>query len=79
MTERYVEGKEQRSNIHVRRKEITKEKNNTLVIKDTRHENFSDPKIELHLLIKELIICHTTLNYRAKHLNKSSYNLKFKI
>ena len=27
MTERYVEGKEQRSNIHVRRKEITKEKN----------------------------------------------------
>lgn len=60
-------------------KKLSKKRTNTLVIKDTRHDNFSDPKIELHLLIKELIICHTTLNYRAQHLNKSSYNLKFKI
>ena len=60
-------------------KKLSKKRTNTLVIKDTRHDNFSDPKIELHLLITELIICHTTLNYRAQHLNKSSYNLKFKI
>lgn len=60
-------------------KKLPKKRTNPLVIKDMRHENFSDPKIELHQLIKELIICHTTLNCRAQHLTKSSYNLKFKI
>lgn len=54
MTERYVEDKERGSNIHIRRKEITEEKNRTnttRAIKGIRGENFPGPKIELHLLI----------------------------
>lgn len=74
-----MEHKEWRSNILGENKLLKKGTNRTLAIKDIRDENFFGPKTELDLHIKNAHLVSWKIKVQSPTLNKSSYNLKFKI